>query len=290
MKVVFHADDFGLTRAVNAGIVEAHARGLLRSTSLMASAEAAEDAAALARSVPDLDVGLHVTLVEERPLLPAERVPSLVTCGRFWPTHATVFARYAAGRWSVAEAAAETAAQWERLAALGIQASHCDGHQHLHLLPQLFPRIVELSRRHGVRFVRTWLGGPAAGAGSFVRRATRVAVNGVAALAWRRVPPAERGAMRRFVTIGFLEAGGRLTSSRLLAVLDDLRARAVDLVEVMLHPGHGDAETERKYGHWGYRWDSDLELLLDPALPEALARRGIEPTSFRALAPDAGAP
>ena len=288
MKVIFHADDFGLTRAVNAGIVEAHARGLLRSASLMPSAEAAEDAASLARSVPDLDVGLHVTLVEERPLLPAERVPSLVTGGRFWPSHATVFARYAAGRWSADEAAAETAAQWERLAALGIRSSHCDGHQHLHLLPQLFPRVVQLARRHGVRFVRTWLGGPA-GAGSALRRATRVAVNGVAALAWRRVPPADRDAMRRFVTIGFLEAGGRLTASRLLAVLDDLRARGVGLVEVMLHPGHRDAETERKYGHWGYRWDSDRELLLDPALPEALARRGIEPTSFRALASDAGA-
>src|SRR5205823_3709524 len=125
----------------------------------------AEDAASLARSVPDLDVGLHVTLVEERPLLPAERVPSLVTGGRFWPSHATVFARYAAGRWSADEAAAETAAQWERLAALGIRSSHCDGHQHLHLLPQLFPRVVQLARRHGVRFVRTWLGGPA-GAGS----------------------------------------------------------------------------------------------------------------------------
>ena len=290
MKVIFHADDFGLTRAVNAGIVEAHARGLLRSTSLMAGAEAAEDAAALARSVPDLDVGLHVTLVEERPLLPAERVPSLVADGRFWASHATVFARYATGRWIVAEAAAEAAAQWERLAVLGIRPSHCDGHQHLHLLPQLFPRIVELARRHGVRFVRTWLAGPTAGAGSVVRRATRVAVNGVAALAWRRVPPADRDAIRPFVTIGFLEAGGRLTPSHLLAGLDHLRARGVELVEVMLHPGHRDAETERKYGHWGYRWDSDRELLLDPTLPEALARRGIEPTSFRALAPHAGAP
>jgi predicted glycoside hydrolase/deacetylase ChbG (UPF0249 family) len=289
VKVIFHADDFGLTRAVNAGILETHARGLLRSASLMPGAEAAEDAAALARSVPDLDVGLHVTLVEERPVLPADRVPSLVADGRFWPSHAAVFARYATGRWSVAEAAAEVAAQWERLAALGIRASHCDGHQHLHLLPRLFPHIVELGRRHGVSFFRTWLGGPAGDAGSLVRRGTRVVVNGVAALAWRRVPPAERAATPRFVTIGFMEAGGRLTSSRLLALLDQLCARRVELVEVMLHPGDRDAETERKYGHWGYRWEGDRDLLLDPALPEALARRGIEPTSFRALASHAGA-
>src|SRR5437667_8360151 len=117
VKVIFHADDFGLAPAVNAGIVEAHQRGLLRSTSLMVSADAAEDAAALARSLPDLDVGLHVTLVEERPVLPPDRIPSLVTEGRFWPSHGAVFARYATGRWNVAEAAAEVAAQWDRLAA-----------------------------------------------------------------------------------------------------------------------------------------------------------------------------
>src|SRR4029077_5929785 len=104
VKVIFHADVFGLTRAVNAGIVEAHERGVLGSTSLMASAEAAEDAASLARSLPRLDVGLHGTLVEERPLLPPARIPTLVDGRRFWPNHAAVFARYASGRWRVDEA------------------------------------------------------------------------------------------------------------------------------------------------------------------------------------------
>jgi hypothetical protein len=51
----------------------------------------------------------------------------------------------------------------------------------------------------------------------------------------------------------------------------------------MLHPGRRDAETERKYGHWRYQWERDLALLLDPTLPEALASRGIDVTSFREL-------
>src|SRR5205823_3709522 len=46
------------------------------------------------------------------------------------------------------------------------------------------------------------------------------------------------------------------------------------------------ADVARRARRRGLR---DRELLLDPALPEALARRGIEPTSFRALASDAGA-
>jgi predicted glycoside hydrolase/deacetylase ChbG (UPF0249 family) len=70
----------------------------------------------------------------------------------------------------------------------------------------------------------------------------------------------------------------------LLDALDRMGRRSTAVVEVMLHPGRRDADTERRYGHWRYRWENDLALLLDPRLPDALARRGIEWTSFRALA------
>lgn len=290
MKLVFHADDFGLTRAINAGIVEACTRGLLRSTSLMVTAGAAEDAAAAARTLPALDVGLHVTLVEERPVLPPDRIPTLVDEDRFWPDHSAVFARYVAGRWNPVEAKAEVAAQFGRLAALGLRPSHCDGHQHLHLLPRLFPSVVELARSHGAQFVRSQLGGPVGGEGTLGRRLSQLALRGISRFARGRLAPTARAETKSFVTIGFLEAGGRLTTTRLLAMLDELRAREANglVVEVMLHPGHRDRETERRYGHWNYAWERDLALLLDPALPEALARRGIEVTSFRALAVERG--
>ena len=291
MRVVFHADDFGLTRAINAGIVEACERGLLRSTSLMVTAGAAEDAAAAARTLPALAVGLNVTLVEERPVLPADRIPTLVDEGRFWPDHSTVFARYVAGRWNPVEARAEVAAQFVRLMALGLRPSHCDGHQHLHLLPRLFPAVVELSRSHGAQFIRSQLGGPVGGEGSLGRRLSQLALRGISRFARGRLAPVARAESEACITIGFLEAGGRLTTTRLLAMLDDLRARHQSnglVVEVMLHPGHRDRETERRYGHWNYAWERDLALLVDPALPDELARRGIEVTSFRALAAERG--
>lgn len=283
MRVVFHADDFGLTPAVNAGIIEAHARGLLASASVMVTAGAAEDAVRAARAHPGLDLGLHLTLVEERPALPPARIPTLVSGDRFWPSHATIFLRYLAGRWSPTEAAAEVAAQFARLGALGVAPSHCDGHQHLHLLPALYPAVVAEARRAGVRYVRTRLGGPP-GAGSIVRRAELAALGAVAWLAARRVPP-DGASTARVTTVGFLEAGGAFTTPRVLAVLDALaRDPATDVVEVMLHPGRRDADTSIRYGHWGYRWEHDLALLCDPQLRGGLAARGIEPTSFRALA------
>jgi predicted glycoside hydrolase/deacetylase ChbG (UPF0249 family) len=145
--------------------------------------------------------------------------------------------------------------------------------------------VIALAQGHGIRFVRTRLGDPVAGAGSLARKMSVLAINKISRLNWAKVPDPDGLAMIPFTTVGFLQSGGALTVSSLLATLDQLRGdRGQNIVEVMIHPGRCDAETERKYGHWRYRWESDLELLLDPTLSEALAQRGIVVTSFRDLA------
>jgi predicted glycoside hydrolase/deacetylase ChbG (UPF0249 family) len=57
-----NGDDFGMSSGVSRGIVEAHRRGILTSTSFMVGRPASEEAAVLAREVPDLSVGLHLEL------------------------------------------------------------------------------------------------------------------------------------------------------------------------------------------------------------------------------------
>jgi predicted glycoside hydrolase/deacetylase ChbG (UPF0249 family) len=60
--LIVNADDLGLSDAVNAGIVEAHGRGIVTSSSLMVRRPAAADAAAISRSHPSLALGLHLDL------------------------------------------------------------------------------------------------------------------------------------------------------------------------------------------------------------------------------------
>jgi predicted glycoside hydrolase/deacetylase ChbG (UPF0249 family) len=62
--LIVNADDFGLSAGVNVGIIEAHQRGILTSSSLMVRWPAAKDAAAYARAHPELSVGLHLDLGE----------------------------------------------------------------------------------------------------------------------------------------------------------------------------------------------------------------------------------
>lgn len=64
--LIVNADDFGLSHGVNRGIITAHRRGIVTSTSLMVRAAAASEAATLARAHPSLSVGLHLDLGEWR--------------------------------------------------------------------------------------------------------------------------------------------------------------------------------------------------------------------------------
>ncbi len=62
--LIVNADDFGQSPGVNRGILEAHERGIVTSTSLMVSWPAAVEAASLDRAHPRLSIGLHVDLCE----------------------------------------------------------------------------------------------------------------------------------------------------------------------------------------------------------------------------------
>jgi len=77
-QLVVNADDLGLTLGVNNGIFDAYDRGILTSVSLFANAPATADAIARVRSRPSLGVGVHLGLVDGTPMLPPNRVPTLV--------------------------------------------------------------------------------------------------------------------------------------------------------------------------------------------------------------------
>jgi len=83
-QLVVNADDLGLTVGVNNGIFDAHDRGVLTSASVFANAPATADALRGVRHRPSLGVGVHLALVDGTPMLPPNRVPTLVEDdGRF---------------------------------------------------------------------------------------------------------------------------------------------------------------------------------------------------------------
>jgi chitin disaccharide deacetylase len=114
--LIVNADDLGLSAGVNAGIVEAHERGIVTSASLMVRAPAAAAAAAYARRRSELSVGLHVDLGEW-----AVRDGEWVLRYEVVPTD------------DPAAVAAEVVRQLDQFRTLiGRDPTHLDSHQHVH--------------------------------------------------------------------------------------------------------------------------------------------------------------
>ena len=274
-RLIVHADDFGLSEAVNRGVVAAHRDGILTSASLMVTGDAFEHAAVLARENPSLDVGVHLTLTEHQPLMDAAAVPSLVgEGGRFLP-HAIAFGRrYLKGRIELTEVRAELDAQIRRAAAAGLPISHLDGHQHVHMLPGVAHVVAELAERHGIRAVRH----PAERLRAYMLRdlrgIRRVAEKSLVELLCALSPL--RALKRTDDFVGFY-FGGRLTEQNLVTVLE--RVGTTGTTELMCHPGENDPASP--YRHWGYAWAAEVAALSSVRVKDLLRARGLTLISYR---------
>ncbi len=163
-RLIVHADDFGLSPEVNHAIEENLSTGCITSTSILANLPHSSAAIGWAVAHPEFDFGVHLNLTEGRPVLPADRVPSLTgPTGEFHRPSRFLF-RLICGRIRVEEIAAEWHAQVEVVRRAGVAVSHLDSHQHVHLIPRLFRRAaVPLADSLGVG-VRT-MDGPRSFAG-----------------------------------------------------------------------------------------------------------------------------
>lgn len=282
-RLLFTADDFGLSPALNLAVVLAHQRGLLGNASLMPRGAAAAQALWLARSCPGLCVGLHLTLIQGRPVLPAALLPGLVDGrGRFPEPPFLTGWRYFWQPRLLGEIAAEMRAQIEALLEAGLRIWHLNGHLNLHLHPRILPLAVELAREYGIPALRLaredW---PVTLAVS-PRPALSIPLLGLtfALLARRARRLAEAAGLLVNDHLFGLTTPGALTEAFLLALVPRLKP---GITEICLHPAAwsdpGLPHPSQRYDHQG-----EFRALLSLRLAKVLESQEIEVTTFRALA------
>ncbi|KAB1440856.1 ChbG/HpnK family deacetylase [Pseudodesulfovibrio senegalensis] len=151
MNVVINVDDSGLHPAVRRAVQDLHARGMVSSTTVLANGPDVEQAA----KMQGVGLGAHLNLLRGRPVLPADRVTSLVgEDGLFLGDYTALFARYVTGRIDHAQVEAELDAQIGRLRDLGIELTHFDSEKHIHAWPTIMHAVGKLAARHNIRWVR----------------------------------------------------------------------------------------------------------------------------------------
>jgi hopanoid biosynthesis associated protein HpnK len=279
-RLIVTADDFGLSVPVNEAVERAHCEGILSAASLMVSAPAAEDAVARAHKLPSLGVGLHLTLLNGRTVLPPDQIPGLVgPDGRFFGDPFRFGVALYASRELRRQAKAEINAQFERFRGTGLRMDHINAHRHFHLHPVVLQSIMDIAPRFGKPPVRTPL---EPFMPSFIAGRSHVLSRFFNSLFYfahtrrmhRRLR--EAGIPSNDHLFGFNDSGV-LTEHLLLRLLDHLPD---GVSEIYCHPATRSWEGEDNLPI-SYRPERELEALLSPAVKKAMERRGLRPLSYR---------
>jgi hopanoid biosynthesis associated protein HpnK len=268
-NLIVTADDFGAAPAVNEAVEQAHSHGILTAASLMVAGDAAADAVARAKRLPGLGVGLHLVLVDGRPMLPPEKVPDLVDDhGRFRTNMALAGMRFFFSPCVRRQLAAEIAAQFEAFAATGLPLDHVNAHKHFHLHPTIAGLIVKIGRRYGLHAARAPIEPKA------LLATIEPVPNGPAdriAAPWARFTKARFARASVLVPdqVFGLAWSGAMTAARLGAIIARLPK---GLSEIYLHPATADDYP----GHApGYRYRDELAALIDHGARQDVTARGI---------------
>ena len=284
-RLIVSGDDFGAAVVVNEGIERAHRNGILTSTSLMVSGEAAPDAVARAQGMPSLAVGLHVVLVQDRPSSAPDASPRLVRRdGRFGDRPILNGLRYAwawcsqVGR---SQLIAELRAQLDAYRTTGLALAHVDGHLNMHLHPMVLPLLVELAPDYGIRAVRlsheTVAPALAYDSRHRVRKRFESAVFRVLSALAR--PRLARAGIHSADRIYGMHQTGHVTENYLLQVISTLPPGTSELY---CHPATTPPDVLARYQP-GYDHPGELAGLLSPRVRAAIRAAGIELTSYRDL-------
>lgn len=273
-RLIVTADDFGAAVEVNEAVERAHKNGILSAASLMVTGDAAGDAVARARALPSLRVGLHLVLVEGRPVLPVAAVPDLVdSSGHF----RTDMARAGAAMFFLPKVrrqlACEIEAQFAAFAATGLTLDHVNAHKHFHLHPTIAGEIVKAARSHRARGARVPLEPQAV-----LGRIEAHRPSGVVAL----TAPLARMLRARFRRAGIkapdavfgLAWSGAMTADRLAGLITHLPD---GLSEIYMHPATGPYPGSAP----GYQYAGELAALTDARMPGLLAAGGVKTGGFR---------
>src|SRR5438552_607117 len=110
--LIVNADDYGMAVGINAGIIEGYQKGIVTSTTVMATGSAIEDGLARLKDAPGLDTGCHLVLLGGKPAAKPEQVRSLLDgSGKFSPTLSAFILRMTSGEVKESEIVVEFRAQ-----------------------------------------------------------------------------------------------------------------------------------------------------------------------------------
>jgi hopanoid biosynthesis associated protein HpnK len=285
-QLILNADDFGMTRGVNDGIIRGHREGILTSTTLMANGLAFDHAAKKAAENPNLGIGCHLVLVGGKPVAAPEEVPSLLDSEGNLPDSLALFvARVTAGMIKTDDIERELTAQIQKIRNAGIVPSHVDSHKHTHAHPWVMEVVGKVAQRFGITKIRrpvenlrdswdTSRGEVPSVSGQIVAAgAVRVVASRFGAIAEKY----QLTCPDHFLGLAMTGQLGPAALGRMAESVEE------GTTEIMLHPGICDADLAASGSRLQHQRQDELDGLLDGGVRAAFLQRGIHFISYREL-------
>ena len=277
-QLIINADDFGIHPAVNEAVRKAATEGILTSTSLMAGGDAFDEAVEMARSMPSLGIGIHLTLVGGiKPVLPPSEVPSLTwDNGVFCHDYGKLIVRDLEGKISLSEVYAEWDAQIQKIMNTGLPVTHMDGHQHMHMWPHFYPIARDLAKKYHISCMRVPDEDVLFGMkdGHIIRWAAK---NGLSLLSRMHRPDLKTNHIRTNDHFFGMLYGGHLSPERFAKFILQTKP---GITEIMCHPSADTRAMEDTF-HWGYHGEDELAGLLADINRELIEKKQISLISYR---------
>ncbi|MCM8790590.1 MAG: ChbG/HpnK family deacetylase [Candidatus Omnitrophica bacterium] len=279
-RFIISADDFGLHESINESIEIGYCKGVITNASLVACGDSFDHAVKIAARNRGLGVGIHLTLVGERPLADPKKIKTIVgKDGMLFRSHMELFSKICAGLIDMEHIAIECEEQLTRVVESGILPTHVDSHQHIHALRPVFKAIKPVLNKFGITRIRglniPWF--------DFSFEDLKKVAFSVFVMA--SCPFRKSGFRTPDFLVGFFKSG-KIGPEYLIRVIEKIKP---GITEINVHPGVDNKVIKKKYGHlkklagWPCDWEREHASLLSPLVKDAIATSGISLVNYKAV-------
>ncbi|NXP48939.1 YDJC deacetylase, partial [Heliornis fulica] len=305
VKLIVTGDDFGYCPRRNQGIVDCFLAGAVSNVSLLVNGSAAADAAKLARrySIP---IGLHANLSEGSPVCEVLKTnSSLLNQDGFFHGKMGFRTALSKGLLNMSEVKQELKAQVELFRELtGHLPPHMDGHQHVHVLPEVRHVFAEVLEEYGIKYTRVPIE-PGLHSCGWIPPSLMDFYLGVEEDSFNTVDVFTRHGIRwPDIYIGLSTMGKNMSVSNIWSAIDtaivEFTAKAPGptaataqsrtvTIELMVHPGYPSVPPMGGCGEgpddFSQSWERlhELQTLIKPELQSHYRTRNIQLCSFKDL-------
>ncbi|MBN2215304.1 MAG: ChbG/HpnK family deacetylase [Bacteroidales bacterium] len=283
-RVIITADDLGIDKNINKGIIESFKNGLLKSTALLMNAPETEEGIQLARQNPGLETGIHLSIVEGMSL---RGIHSTITDSlsyfngeicliRDWKNF---LKKYFLGKIEFRELEEELELQIQQFLRHFTEIHFLNGTQHMHLMPKVWKIVIKLAKKYNVKAIR--LPGFARPSKLWLNKRLPFLIP-FQLLGERGRADCRKAGIKYPHDVMGMQFSGKTDESKLLLLLQNMHSSTA---EIVMHPGY-ESMILRKNLPWAYStfdWDSERKAVQSETVKKYIQDNQIKLIHFSEL-------